>query len=130
MLDVDLPTRLEPILRSFQLWFVGNILGQNYMETGETYANYIGIGPPKNTGYHRYVIFVCEQKNKIDYSPLIKGDLILPRYRNHFNYKEFSKHYNLGIPTAGNFFLAQYDETVPKVYKKLNNLSLFVTPLK
>ena len=29
--------------------------------------------------------------------------------------------YNLGNPVAGNYYLAEYDDYVPKLYKKLGN---------
>ena len=39
--------------------------------------------------------------------------------RNNWSVKEFASKYNLGHPMAANFFQAQWDEYVPKLYEML-----------
>ncbi|KXJ73983.1 hypothetical protein RP20_CCG014609 [Aedes albopictus] len=39
--------------------------------------------------------------------------------RGKFSIQKFSEKYQLGIPVAGNFFQAQYDDYVPKLYRQL-----------
>ena len=39
--------------------------------------------------------------------------------RNNWSVKEFANKYNLGNPVAPNFFQAQWDEYVPKLYEML-----------
>lgn len=66
MFDPDAPTRIIPVLREVRHWAVVNIPG-NAVESGETVAEYIGCGPPKYTGRHRYVFLIYKQPDgKID----------------------------------------------------------------
>ena len=39
--------------------------------------------------------------------------------RNNTSTRDLVNEYNLGIPVAGNFFQARWDEYVPKLYAKL-----------
>nr|CAI6662632.1 AAC_HP1_G0037500.mRNA.1.CDS.1 [Saccharomyces cerevisiae] len=61
--------------------------------------NYIGPGPPKNSGYHRYVFFLCKQPKGADSSTFTKVENIIS--------------WGYGTPGAG-----AYD------YIKENNLQL------
>lgn len=62
--DPDSPSRKEPKFREIRHWWVVNISGSN-VESGETLCNYVGAGPPKDSGLHRYVFLVFKQKGKI-----------------------------------------------------------------
>lgn len=52
--DPDAPSRADPTWREWRHWLVGNIPGTD-ISKGEVLSEYIGAGPPKGTGLHRYV---------------------------------------------------------------------------
>lgn len=52
--DPDAPSRVDPKWREWRHWLVGNIPGFD-VSKGETLSEYIGSGPPKDTGLHRYI---------------------------------------------------------------------------
>lgn len=67
MVDPDAPSRQNPKMRELRHWTVVNIPG-SAVGKGDEVVQYIGAGPPKNTGPHRYTILVYEQlKGKIIY---------------------------------------------------------------
>lgn len=39
--------------------------------------------------------------------------------RDNFSIRSFASKYDLGTPEAGNFYLAEYDDYVPTIYKQL-----------
>lgn len=53
--DPDAPSRKEPKYREWRHWVVVNIPGGD-VSKGEVCAEYVGAGPPKGTGLHRYII--------------------------------------------------------------------------
>ena len=53
--DPDAPSRKDPKYREWRHWVVVNIPGGD-VSKGEVCAEYIGAGPPKGTGLHRYII--------------------------------------------------------------------------
>jgi len=61
VLDPDAPSRKEHTYREWHHWLVGNIPG-NDISKGETLSEYVGSGPPpetgkiKNTYLHCYII--------------------------------------------------------------------------
>ncbi|KAE8745246.1 hypothetical protein FOCC_FOCC008038 [Frankliniella occidentalis] len=95
MTDPDAPSRKEPTYREWHHWLVGNIPGAD-VNKGETLSEYVGSGPPQGTGLHR------------------SGD-----NRGCFAIRKFAAKYNLGDPVAGNFYQAQWDDYVPKLYEQL-----------
>lgn len=117
MTDPDAPSRKDPKFREWHHWLVGNIPG-NDVAKGETLSAYIGSGPPKDTGLHRYVFLIYKQGGKIEFTekrlPNNSGD-----DRGKFSINNFAKKYNLGDPVAGNFYQAQWDDYVPKLYEQL-----------
>lgn len=117
MTDPDAPSRKNPIRREFHHWLVGNIPG-NSVNKGNVLSAYVGSGPPKNTGLHRYVFLVYKQQGKIDFDEpiLSKND---GKSRGNFSAKKFAEKYKLGNPIAGNFYQAQYDDSVPALHKQL-----------
>ncbi|KAL3280715.1 hypothetical protein HHI36_003951 [Cryptolaemus montrouzieri] len=118
MTDPDAPSRKEPKFREWHHWLVVNIPGKN-IRAGETLSEYIGAGPPKGTGLHRYVLLVYKQPGviKCDEKKLHNKS---GAGRGKFSIKTFAKKYNLGSPLAGNVFLAEWDEYVPKLQKQLS----------
>jgi len=117
MTDPDAPSRKDPKFREWHHWLVGNIPG-NEVTKGEVLSAYVGSGPPPETGLHRYVFLVYEQKCKLKFDeqrlPNNSGD-----GRGGFKIAKFAEKYNLGDPVAGNFYQAEYDDYVPILYKQL-----------
>lgn len=71
LVDPDAPSRQTPTAREYRHWAVINIPG-NSTDKGETVFDYIGAGPPKDTGLHRYIFLVYKQPNgKIEYSEAV-----------------------------------------------------------
>ncbi|XP_019870681.2 protein D2-like [Aethina tumida] len=117
MTDPDAPSRQAPKFREWHHWLVVNIPGKD-IGKGEVLSEYIGAGPPKNTGLHRYVLLVYKQPGKINCDePRLKNNS--GSNRGNFSVRKFAKKYNLGNPIAGNFFQAEYDDYVPKLYAQL-----------
>ena len=95
-----------------------NIPGSNIAK-GDTLSEYIGSGPPQGTGLHRYVMLIFKQPGKIN--PEEKR--LTNRSgegRGNFKIRDFAKKYGLGDPVAGNFYQAQWDDYVPKLYAQLS----------
>lgn len=117
MTDPDAPSRQNPKNREFHHWLVVNIPGDD-VSKGLILSEYVGSGPPKNTGLHRYVFLVYKQPSKLDFDEqrFTKTD---GRGRGKFSAKKFANKYKLNNPIAGNFYQAQYDDTVPALHKQL-----------
>ncbi|XP_016987846.1 protein D3 [Drosophila rhopaloa] len=117
MTDPDAPSRQDPKFREWHHWLVGNIPGCDVAK-GEVLSAYVGSGPPPDTGLHRYVFLIYEQKCKLTFDekrlPNNSGD-----GRGGFKIAEFAKKYDLGDPIAGNLYQAEYDDYVPILYKQL-----------
>jgi len=115
--DPDAPSRQQPKYREWHHWLVVNIPG-NELAKGDTLSEYVGSGPPKGTGLHRYVFLVYKQPTKLapDEKKLTNRS---GEGRGQFHIKNFAKKYNLGEPIAGNFYQAQWDDYVPKLYEQL-----------
>lgn len=118
MTDPDAPSRANPVRREFRHWLVGNIPGDK-VDEGETLTEYVGSGPPKGTGLHRYVFLVYKQPGEINYEERHISNRSADT-RPKFSIKAFAQKYNLGNPVAGNFFQAQYDDYVPTVHAQLS----------
>ncbi|KAF8783034.1 Phosphatidylethanolamine-binding protein 1 like protein [Argiope bruennichi] len=118
MTDPDAPSRKDPKYREWHHWLVVNIPETNISE-GTVMSEYVGSGPPEGTGLHRYVFLMYEQPEKLncDEKKLTNrsGD-----HRGNFKIANFAKKYNLGDPVAGNFYQAQWDDYVPKLYEQLS----------
>lgn len=117
MTDPDAPSRKDPKFREWHHWLVGNIPGSD-VDAGEVLSAYIGSGPPPDTGLHRYVFLVYEQRCKVKFDEKrltnTSGD-----DRGGFKIAEFARKYALGDPVAGNFYQAEFDDYVPILYKQL-----------
>lgn len=53
--DPDAPSRADNKFSEWRHWLVYNIQGSD-VSTGSTLCEYIGAGPPKGTGLHRYIL--------------------------------------------------------------------------
>lgn len=88
------------------------------MSKGDVLSEYVGSGPPKDTGLHRYVFLLYKQPSKLTFDEKRltnrSGD-----NRGKFSIKNFAKKYNLGDPIAGNMYQAEFDDYVPLLYKQL-----------
>ncbi|XP_039270939.2 phosphatidylethanolamine-binding protein homolog F40A3.3-like [Styela clava] len=115
MTDPDAPSRDEPKFREWYHWGVINIPG-NDVSKGEEIAAYVGAGPPKGTGKHRYVILVFKQSGKVNYT----GDKLGMTMDGRAGQKidDIVKKHNLGKILAGACFQAEWDDYVPELYKK------------
>ncbi|KAJ8680313.1 hypothetical protein QAD02_016100 [Eretmocerus hayati] len=117
MTDPDAPSRKDPKFREWHHWLVTNIPGKD-ISKGEVLSEYIGSGPPPDTGLHRYVFLVYKQPGKVTFNEKRltnrSGD-----GRNNFSIKKFAEKYKLGNPIAGNLYQAAFDDYVPELYKQL-----------
>ena len=64
--DPDAPSRAEPLFREFIHWVVSDVLS----DKAETVVDYLGPGPPYNSGSHRYVFLLFEQPDGADVKSL------------------------------------------------------------
>ena len=147
MLDPDAPSRESPKNAEWKHWLVVNIPG-NKIKDGQVMAEYVGSGPPEKTGtvmlvqsvsliqgdqvtsiitsieksagLHRYVIWAYKQSGKLSLS-----DKVLDKYtaggRAQWKVQKFAEEHKLGDPVAGNFYQAQWDDSVPELYKQFKN---------
>ncbi|KAI9562911.1 hypothetical protein GHT06_010367 [Daphnia sinensis] len=119
LIDPDAPTRTKPTAREWQHWLVVNIPGDDF-KRGDVLSQYVGSAPPKGSGLHRYVFLVYKQPGTLicDESKLTNRS---GKRRAHFCNRKFSEKYNLGNPVAGNWFEAQWDESVPMIHAQLTD---------
>ncbi|KAJ8917446.1 hypothetical protein NQ315_005493 [Exocentrus adspersus] len=67
MTDPDAPSRKKPSAREWHHWLVVNVPGSSVEKgVGDVLSEYVGAGPPKGTGLHRYIILVYKQQGKIN----------------------------------------------------------------
>lgn len=116
--DPDAPSRKEPLYREWHHFLVVNMKG-NDISSGKVLSDYVGSGPPKGTGFHRYVWLVYQQDK-----PLKCDEPILTNrsgdHRGKFKTAAFRKKYHLGAPVAGTCYQAEWDSYVPKLHKQLS----------
>ncbi|XP_037795333.1 protein D2-like [Penaeus monodon] len=116
MTDPDAPSRQEPKFREFHHWLVVNIPGSDFAR-GNVLSDYVGSGPPKGTGLHRYVFIVYEQPGALECDePIISKNSA--DHRRSFSIRKFAAKYNLRL-SAGNFYQAEYDPSTDLVHKQL-----------
>jgi phosphatidylethanolamine-binding protein (PEBP) family uncharacterized protein len=117
MTDPDAPSRAKPDKREWHHWLVVNIPGKN-VEQGQTLAEYVGSGPPKGSGLHRYVYLVYRQPSRLEFSvPTLSNRSA--EGRANFHAHKFATDHKMEGPVAGNFYQAQWDDYVPKLYEQL-----------
>ena len=126
--DPDAPSRENPTYREWLHWVVKNVKVTNRrrvdVEAGDTVVEYVSSAPPKDTGKHRYVFLLFEQKN--GYIDCSDEQVLVARGgkgegRPKFNTQKFIQDNNLGRLVGSNYYLAEYDDYVPKVYEMLNS---------
>ncbi|XP_034660535.1 protein D3 [Drosophila subobscura] len=110
MVDPDAPTRADPTYREILHWAVVNIPGDD-PRAGYALAEYMGAGPPLNTGLHRYIFLLYRQSRKIEETESTPKNS--RKGRLNFNARDFASKHQLGSPIAANYFQAQYDDYVP-----------------
>jgi len=116
MTDPDSPAYYYPSQKEFLHWLVVNIPG-NEIEKGNTVVDYIGAIPAQNSGKHRYIILLLEQKegNLQFAGQMIPSTSI--QGRPGFKTAEFIKK-NALKPCGISFFQAEWDDGVTEIYKK------------
>ncbi|KAL3280717.1 hypothetical protein HHI36_003953 [Cryptolaemus montrouzieri] len=115
MSDPDIPNRNAPERTEWPHWLVVNIPGSD-MSKGEVLDEYVGAGPPQDSGLHRYVFLLFKQPDKIAFDEVKHS--ITDGNRFPFSIQKFAEKYNFEDAVAGNFFRAQYDDSVPELYKQ------------
>ncbi|XP_068937588.1 phosphatidylethanolamine-binding protein 1 [Petaurus breviceps papuanus] len=115
--DPDAPSRKDPKFREWHHFLVVNMKG-NDISSGSVLSDYVGSGPPKGTGLHRYVWLVYEQNG-----PLKCDERVLSNrsgdHRGKFKVANFRGKYKLGPPVAGTCYQAEWDDYVPRLYEQL-----------
>lgn len=98
------------------MWLVVNIEGKDF-KSGQTKIEYVGSGPPKSSGIHRYVFLLFQQLNgKQEFDlPYISNKEIKGRL---LSAQQLIADYKLKLE-AGNFYFAQYDDYVPILHAQL-----------
>lgn len=97
-------------------WLVGNIPGKLFDKATEL-TSFFPSAPPKNSGEHRYVFLLFKQEAKIDFQGYVKISTFHMEGRDKFSTKAFVDGNKLGVPVAGNFYLASWDESCNEMYK-------------
>lgn len=82
-------------------------------------SEYIGSGPGKDTGLHRYVFLIYKQNGKLNFDEKRLTNRSSREDRRSFRISKFAEKYQLGNPVAGNFYLAEWDDYVPILQKQL-----------
>ncbi|XP_013403127.1 protein D2 isoform X2 [Lingula anatina] len=117
--DPDAPSRENPKFGEWHHWLITNIPG-NSVSQGDVMSEYVGAGPPKDTGLHRYVFLLFKQSGgKQTFEGLHKLTNRSGNNRKSWKVRDFAKKYNLQL-LAGNFFQAQFDDYVPKLHQQLS----------
>ncbi|XP_013108398.1 putative odorant-binding protein A5 [Stomoxys calcitrans] len=113
----DAPDPKDPRWSESLHWLVVNVPG-NQIDKGDEYCPFVGLFPPKNVGFMRYVYLVYEQPNKMKFDEKVIDDNDGMAHM-HFKIKKFAEKYKLGTPVAGNIIRAQWDEMVPQLHTQL-----------
>ncbi|XP_010117278.1 PREDICTED: phosphatidylethanolamine-binding protein 1, partial [Chlamydotis macqueenii] len=116
--DPDAPSRKDPKFREWHHFLVTNMKG-NDVGSGTVLSDYVGSGPPKGTGLHRYVWLVYEQPKKLTCNEPILSNRSGDK-RGKFKVASFRSKYELGVPVAGTCYQAEWDDYVPKLYEQLS----------
>lgn len=114
--DPDAPSRSKPEFGQWRHWLVTNIPSSGDVSAGEVVSDYVGSGPPKDTGLHRYVFLVYKQSDRITAAPELFASKHKASGREKWNVAKFASDHKLGEPIAANFYQAKYDDYVPDLY--------------
>eukprot|EP01121_Diplochlamys_sp_Union-15-3_P021193 TRINITY_DN8503_c0_g1_i1.p1 TRINITY_DN8503_c0_g1~~TRINITY_DN8503_c0_g1_i1.p1 ORF type:complete len:292 (-),score=45.13 TRINITY_DN8503_c0_g1_i1:19-894(-) len=126
MFDPDAPSRDEPIYGEWLHWLIVNIPGSNVSE-GKTIVDYVCPSPPENSGGHRYIFLLCEQKGgQMDWNlPFISDKTA--EGRSNFSSRKFIREWGL-VPKGLSFFTSFWDAHVPNVEKSLGVELKYIIP--
>jgi phosphatidylethanolamine-binding protein (PEBP) family uncharacterized protein len=123
MVDPDAPSAVDPKMREWAHWVRVNIPGDNLpcdgKDGGDNLKAYVGSGPPKGTGEHRYVFLLFEQPDGEQDFPENERIPFVASGREKWSVAKFAEANNLGKPIAWNFYKAAYDNYVPELYARL-----------
>ncbi|PSS33096.1 CEN-like protein [Actinidia chinensis var. chinensis] len=97
MTDPDAPSPSDPYLREHVHWIVTDIPGTTDDSFGREIVSY--EMPRPVIGIHRYVFLLFKQRSRQTVNP--------PDSTDHFNTRDFSEEYGLGLPVAAVYFNAQ-----------------------
>jgi hypothetical protein len=115
MNDPDAPSRADPKFREWHHWCVVNIPGAD-VSKGQVLSEYVGSGPPKGTKLHRYVLLLFKQPGKLTFTePHLTNRS--GEGRGKQSVSKFAMKYHLGDPVAGNFYQAEWDDYVPRLFE-------------
>ncbi|KAK6177960.1 hypothetical protein SNE40_012815 [Patella caerulea] len=115
-IDPDAPSRKNSINGEWQHWLIVNI-PEGRVSEGDVISEYIGAGPPKETGLHRYIFLLYKQKSRQDFG-LPRLSCSTTKGRAKQKVREICSRYHLKNLVAGNFFQSEWDDYVPKLYAK------------
>ncbi|KAG8597893.1 hypothetical protein GDO81_002421 [Engystomops pustulosus] len=115
--DPDVPSKNDRSLAEWHHYIVVNARG-NDLDSGDTLTEYVGSGAGKDTGLHRYTWLVYEQTAPLKCDELRVNDRTAAG-RERFKASAFRKKYGLGSPVAAICFQAEWDDSVPALYKQL-----------
>lgn len=93
MFDLDAPSRLNPVNRSWLHWLITNIY-EDKLGTGEIIMNYQPPSPPYKSGNHRYIFILLEQTNRIIFTKISnRAKFDLEHFINSYNLKPINLDY-------------------------------------
>lgn len=114
MTDPDAPSRAEPTYREFIHWVVSDAFGAE----PKTVVDYVGPGPPCNSGVHRYVFLCYEQPGDAD----VKSLATAFEGRGGKKADAAAKAAGLGPLKAVAYWEAEWDESVDALHEKIGFL--------
>ncbi|XP_059958130.1 phosphatidylethanolamine-binding protein 1-like [Mesoplodon densirostris] len=116
--DTDAPIRKDPKHREWHHFLVNNMQDDD-LSSGTVLSDYVGSGPPRGTGLHRYAWQVYEHDRPL------KCDEPIPSDRpgeesGEFKAANFRRKFELGSLVAGACYQAEWDDYVPKLHEQLS----------
>nr|ALS40432.1 putative odorant-binding protein A5-2 [Zeugodacus tau] len=115
MVNPDIPTRQNPLLREWLHWLVVNVPGADIAK-GDIIDPYIGPMAPKMSGVLRYVFLIYKQPGKQMFDEAIMTNTDVTGHEK-FSSMGFAGKYNMEL-VAGNLFQSRWDELVPRLHKQ------------
>lgn len=111
-IDPDVPNRNNSVYSEFLHWLVVNIPDED-VERGDVLADYLGPLPSQGGGQHRFVFQVFRQTERIRPEALPRARQCDWAARARFSARRFAELHGLGRPKAINYFVTNYDSSVP-----------------
>lgn len=106
--------------REWLHWLAMNIPGSN-VEKGEFLTAFFPSAPPKDSGEHRYVFLLFKQTEKINLQGQERTPTFRMEGRDKFSTRNLVDKFKLGIPIAGNFYLAAWDDSCNELNKMVDD---------